>query len=638
MPDDEHWLGRHSIQRRFVMHLDAFQLLNYKSFRDSGSVPLAADFNVVVGKNNAGKTSIVEALSSRLVERPHRSVHTIPVPGRAPAGGSRCRLGIYVTPAEVATEADDDAHTLHVPLHSIDSTAIRDVMETLDRFVAVGGKLSALVAPTADDSLGPILEALPSGAARWDGDATIEVRRPGPGASFEQVAVRRGGVPPAATLYGRLAERFRGKVVTLAAERGIGLAETTAALRLGARRQLTRNAQNLADVVHDLRADSSHLFGELLQGFRRVFPDIVDLTTLGDNTKPDLRLWPVARREDLAIPLRESGTGMSHVLAILVIVLTSETPRLIVIDEPQAFLHPGAVRALLEVFAEHPEHQYVITTHSSAALTAIGHAEILRVTKEQGESRVQALTGSEREKLEAVLSSIDARLSDVFGADRILWVEGPTEERCFRLLAREALRIPLADTLIRAVVHTGDFDSRQTRTVFEIYKRLSETTALLPTAVGFILDREGRSAAQQADWEAASNGKIRFLARRLYENYLLHPAAIAAMVNHLDSEFQKAAGNALVLEADVRAWLSTHGQDPQFFPSGNAVRYGDVGWATTVHGAKVLQHVCAQFAPGRIDYSGNKVEFGTWLTKWLLVNMPNELYEIVELLRKILSE
>lgn len=52
-------------------------------------------------------------------------------------------------------------------------------------------------------------------------------------------------------------------------------------------------------------------------------------------------LWnidPDTEREDLTVPLSESGTGVGQVLAILYVVFTSEYPRTIVIDEPLAAL------------------------------------------------------------------------------------------------------------------------------------------------------------------------------------------------------------------------------------------------------------------------------------------------------------
>ena len=48
----------------------------------------------------------------------------------------------------------------------------------------------------------------------------------------------------------------------------------------------------------------------------------------------------------------------------------ADFPQVILIDEPQSFLHPGAVRKLIEILRQHPQHQFIITTHSPTAVTA----------------------------------------------------------------------------------------------------------------------------------------------------------------------------------------------------------------------------------------------------------------------------
>jgi predicted ATPase len=48
---------------------------------------------------------------------------------------------------------------------------------------------------------------------------------------------------------------------------------------------------------------------------------------------------------------------MRFVLAILYVVMTSNHPQTIIIDEPQSFLHPGAVKKLIEVLKQYPQHQ-----------------------------------------------------------------------------------------------------------------------------------------------------------------------------------------------------------------------------------------------------------------------------------------
>ena len=56
-------------------------------------------------------------------------------------------------------------------------------------------------------------------------------------------------------------------------------------------------------------------------------------------------------------------------LALAVGVLTATEPQLFLIDEPQAYLHPAAERSMLSLLESHPQHQYIIATHSTTCFT-----------------------------------------------------------------------------------------------------------------------------------------------------------------------------------------------------------------------------------------------------------------------------
>ncbi len=56
------------------MHLSSFRVTNYKSFHDSEKVHFEPGFNVIVGRNNVGKTALSEAISLRFLDKPHRSL------------------------------------------------------------------------------------------------------------------------------------------------------------------------------------------------------------------------------------------------------------------------------------------------------------------------------------------------------------------------------------------------------------------------------------------------------------------------------------------------------------------------------------------------------------------------------------
>src|SRR5205807_561938 len=74
-------------------------------------------------------------------------------------------------------------------------------------------------------------------------------------------------------------------------------------------------------------------------------------------------------RDDLAIPLAECGTGIGQVLSILYVVLKSEG-NIIIIDEPNSFLHPRAAKALVSILREDRRNQYIISTHSPEVIVA----------------------------------------------------------------------------------------------------------------------------------------------------------------------------------------------------------------------------------------------------------------------------
>jgi hypothetical protein len=59
------------------MHFAKFKIENYKSFRSSGDLSFTPGFNVIVGRNDVGKTALVEGLSLTFGTIPHRSEKTI---------------------------------------------------------------------------------------------------------------------------------------------------------------------------------------------------------------------------------------------------------------------------------------------------------------------------------------------------------------------------------------------------------------------------------------------------------------------------------------------------------------------------------------------------------------------------------
>ena len=323
------------------------------------------------------------------------------------------------------------------------------------------------------------------------------------------------------------------------------------------------------------------------------------------------------------MPLLESGTGISQVLAMLYIVVTAESDRVIIIDEPNSFLHPGAVRSLLEILREHPRHQYIISTHAPQTIASVTGSSLVHLVKKNADltSTVERIDPANIGHVREVLSSVGARLSDVFGSESILWVEGATEEHCFRLVVEKALHIPLRSISIVGVLHTADFDRRNARWALEVYTRLSKAGGLMPPAIGFIFDRDMRTPIEMEDIRRQSHGAVTFLSTRMYENYLLVPAAIASV---LEQRGTSVSTHAVTQALDARL------ADPKFFPKGDTFDRSNIdGW-------KVLQDLFWVLSSEKTVYE--KVTDGSALTTWLLDHDSLVLSPIAELLREKLVE
>src|SRR5439155_26895911 len=133
-----------------------------------------------------------------------------------------------------------------------------------------------------------------------------------------------------------------------------------------------------------------------------------------------------------------------------------------------------------------------------------------------------------------------------------------TEELCFPKVMQNLTNQSALGTAIVGVLHTSDFDARRSEATVELYKRLSAGRGLRPPAVGLMFDREGRDQRARDDLER--RGNVFFLQRRMYENYILNPAAIAAVASRIPGFRDQP-----LTEGEVCAWLDHKRWDARYF-------------------------------------------------------------------------
>lgn len=634
------------------MYISRFQLHNYKSYYNTDWIELAPGFNVVTGQNNAGKTALLEGIGLTLTANPHKSLiskETITTPLYP---SSWVNVTIKLSPDElwnllthkgrefmimVSFPNRQSAFMRNRNFESFDDNVAnafirwleeQDVYEfnlKFERRDLNKGTWDTLE-PHASSFLIPIEPTVNmvlhiDPFSRDIEHKQIKSESPGDNHDF--------GVS--------IAELLGARVYSFKAERyGFGRCER------GASRELKPDASNLAEVLNNLQSNQ-WLFNQYTQLVKEVLPQIRQIAIRGEVVNDryvEIYIWTddaALGRDDLAFSLSECGTGVGQVLAILYVIFTSKTQRkVIVIDEPQSFLHPGAVRKLIDILKQHSEHQYIIATNTPTVITAANLSTITLIKQTGAQSTVESLDVKKAENQFLWLNEIGASLSDVFGFDKILWVEGKTEERCFSLILETLARHPLMGLAIVGVLDTGYLESKDVRRIHEIYTRMTTLSGgLIPPAVGFIFDREGRTKTQREDLERMSKqnktGHIYFLPRRLYENYLLHNQAIASIVNNIEG-FRE----TLISEEEISEWIESKRNDSKYNRSVEPPKSEEEkSWDITINGALLLHDLFADLSDARVQY--DKVIHSVAITQWLIEHDPDALNEVVKLLTRVLD-
>ncbi len=613
------------------MWIQQARVQSYKSLLDSGDIELGHGFSVIIGQNNVGKTALAEALSIGF-----RSVPTVKPDGTS-EGNSSVEMLVGLDGQTLLTHLRslEDGFTMNVSLG--DSSVYASYSELSEDGLHAKGI----------DQLNEVLKTSLDMHCRYEASATAlpeqDITRTFP------ITVPSGH--PAQGIYGKV---DHGQVVSveksLRSKIPVGLyracptvnayflkaeRSTVAPSTNGLARSLNSDGSNLAEVLRNLQWSDMEAFNSLV---RQVLPQVqrIEVQQIDTEGTLDIKVWetdPNKPRERFATSLAESGSGFGQVLAILYVVLDSDTPRVIIIDEPQTYLHPGAIRRLFAVLKRSDQHQYIITTHSPTVVAAARPSRIILVTKHDGLSTAKNLNINEAERQQEYLNEIGTSLAELFGFDSVLWVEGPTEERCFNIIRDKLLLEKQSNTAIKRVSSTADLAGKFGGKLIEICKGLSEAGGLIPFSAGWILDREGRSDDVCSKMEKAG---ITFLKRRMYENYLLVPAAVVALVGYLQNMWPESAQQTeRCTETTICHWLETHARDQKYAGDGISPEAlsGD-GWITQAHGAKLLHNLVRHFAGSSYDYSNNKALYGVYMTEWIVEHAPQELDEIRLLLEE----
>jgi predicted ATP-dependent endonuclease of OLD family len=144
----------------------------------------------------------------------------------------------------------------------------------------------------------------------------------------------------------------------------------------------------------------------------------------------------------------EVGTGVSQLFMMLSFLFINKEKQLnVFIDEPEANLHPEAVKVLVKIFENYfKNHSFFITTHASSLIDEVDSDwSIHRVIRSSNNSSQIVPCNSIVTKYK-VLDDLGIRASQLLQSNMIIWVEGPSDRIYINKWIKDLAKTELPDT------------------------------------------------------------------------------------------------------------------------------------------------------------------------------------------------
>ncbi|MGY4478919.1 ATP-dependent nuclease [Bradyrhizobium sp. USDA 3364] len=225
-----------------------------------------------------------------------------------------------------------------------------------------------------------------------------------------------------------------------------------------------------------------------------------------------------------------AGFGFQVWLQILTHLTGASTDNVLVVDEPEIYLHPDLQRRLFQLLKSSGK-QVILATHSAEIVNEADHEDVVLVNRTKKTAARVSDVDSLQEALNSIGSAQNIHLARLTKGRRILFLEGDD----YRLLRRFASQFGfdgIANDVVITVVPIGGFSqSKRIEDTAWAFEKILKANI----SIAAVLDRDFRSPEEIANLlqdGRASVPHFHILGSKEIENYLLSPPALAKAIQH----------------------------------------------------------------------------------------------------------
>lgn len=400
------------------MRLIKFSVTNYKVFKDTFSIDFSKDsIAILTGRNNTGKSTILEAINCFFLKE--TKVKTIPNDCFSERGKKIVLKAVFESGEDKVTIVKKYKEESAPSFYDVNDVEIKGKHDLKDILVEIQNNKPFYITPSMlPDDIHDLIQNIYSEIIKNDLQKLEDI---------ESDSEEENELVKLAKEYSQIRESYPTFL-----------------------RKLKLNTDKLLkQVSDDVSKDLRNLFSNEYLSLNVVGGESGGFSS-SDILKSTNSSVNIDSKKQSEMPLANQGTGLQRMSLIYLIqnmiekkLMGESDNKLLLIDEPEAFLHPEAVRALSRsLYSIGEKMPLMISTHSpilidlserhtSIQVFRVGEKEAIQLYKSIGEQ----FDDNDIQNMK-ILNYVDSYVNEFFFADKILIVEGDTEYIAFKHLTK----------------------------------------------------------------------------------------------------------------------------------------------------------------------------------------------------------
>lgn len=492
------------------MRITEWNVSGYKSILDEGFQ--ATDLNILVGQNNSGKSNVLDSMLDYISlyqeDLDRHSWYSDHVIRRQNHDGITFDVTFEFSNQEHRELIDElnerQALLGDLPQEFLENGDLSKLQHTIT--VTEGGEITKDV---FNININGEMICLSKGPNR---DRTVLALESLPSQAYKSVKYRLDN-----SFSNRLEAFFERWQTIRSARKPKGVIDH---LR---RQQIDEAGEQLVQVLGTLRMNHSEVLDEISADYCSIMEGITGVQTKMVNDR-EVTVEIIEEGFDHPFQLPEISTGSKQILILLTAIhLAKENSDILLVEEPEQNLHPGAEQVIYDLLQEASQGstQVFVTTHSDKFVNQTGVDDLLTVYR--NESSVTAFDSVEGREIDDTLSMLGYDKSDVYHSNAVVFVEDQSDKVVLEQFAKE-LDYPLKERGITFVRVEGDNLYSDAEPMLKVINQLR-----IPYL--FVLDSDeenpGEKEKSVADDIGISPAEIYVLKKPTIESYLIEaPRAI----------------------------------------------------------------------------------------------------------------